>query len=234
MFKKDISKLKLPTHIGIIMDGNGRWATRQGLPRNMGHKEGIQAVDRTIDALLKFKVKIVTFFAFSTENWKRSETEIQGIFDLLRDYIKKQTNHFKEKGVRIRSMGDLSKFPADLVAELEKIKKETEQNDALIVNLALNYGGKTDIVQAVQTLLQNKENVTEESIEKYLYSHPLPNPDLIIRTSGEMRVSNFMLYQMAYSEFYFPKVMWPDYNEKHLREALIEYSGRHRRFGGIQ
>lgn len=234
MFKKDISKLKLPTHIGIIMDGNGRWATRQGLPRNMGHKAGIQAVDRTIDALLKFKVKIVTFFAFSTENWKRSDTEIQGIFDLLRDYIKDQKNHFKEKGIRIRSMGDLTKFPADLVAELEKVQQETAQNDALIVNLALNYGGKTDIVQAVQTLLQNKETVTEESIEKYLYSYPLPNPDLIIRTSGEMRVSNFMLYQMAYSELYFPKVMWPDYNEKHLREALIEYSGRHRRFGGIQ
>lgn len=225
---------KLPKHIGIIMDGNGRWATAQGLPRNMGHKEGVEAVSRTIDALLKYNVKVVTFFAFSTENWKRSENEINGIFNLLRDYINSGREDFLEKGVRIVSIGDLSKFPQDLRDSLSRIKEKTKNNDKLIVNFALNYGGRADIVSAVNKFLKNgNKTITEEELLANLQTASLPEPDFIIRTSGEMRLSNFMLYQAAYSELYFPKVLWPDFNERHLRNALKEYQKRHRRFGGI-
>lgn len=230
-----MTKLKIPTHIGIIMDGNGRWATRLGLPRNMGHKEGIEALRRTIDAALKFGIKVLTVFAFSTENWKRSKSEIDGIFNLVRDYVKNSQDEFHRKGVRVCSMGDLTAFPSDLQHELERIKSKTANNSKLTLNLALNYGGRADIVRAVNSLInQGKKEVTESDISKNLYSSDLPEPDLILRTSGEMRVSNFMLYQMAYSELYFPKVMWPDFNEKHLLRAIKEYSKRHRRYGGLK
>ena len=235
MFKKYILSENLPKHIGIIMDGNGRWATKRGLPRNFGHKAGIDAVVKTIDALIKFKIKAVTFFAFSTENWKRSEQEINGIFNLLRDYLAKNQNDFFEKGVKITSIGDLTKFPQDLVDQLEDIKKKTKNNDKLIVNFALNYGGKDDIVHAVNKLLkEGKNQISDNDISDNLYTNFLPDPDFVIRTSGEQRVSNFMIYQMAYSELYFPKVLWPDFNEKHLYEALKNFQKRDRRFGGIK
>lgn len=226
---------KLPKHIGIIMDGNGRWATRQGLPRNMGHKEGIVAVDKTIDALIKFKVPIVTFFAFSTENWKRSEEEINGIFDLVREYLYSQKQNFLRKGVKLTTIGDTSKFPLDLQNELTSIKEQTKNNNKLNVNLALNYGGRADLVNAFNTLIKNGETtVTEELISSALQTNFLPDPDFIIRTSGEKRLSNFMMYQAAYSELYFPPVLWPDFNERHLRKALKVFNKRERRFGGIK
>lgn len=225
----------LPTHIGIIMDGNGRWATNQGLPRNMGHKEGINAVDRTIDALIKLKVKFVTFFAFSTENWKRSKDEIDGIFNLTREYLKTKKEKFINRGIKLTTIGELSKFPNDLQNELASMKENTKNNDKIIVNLALNYGGRNEIVRAVNNIITSgKQTVSEEEFATYLDTASIPDPDFIIRTSGEERVSNFMLYQMAYSEFYFPSVLWPDFNERHLRKALKVYSKRKRRFGGIK
>ena len=233
MFKNKIRNI--PKHIGIIMDGNGRWATLQGLSRNMGHKEGINAVDRTINALIKFGVKVVSFFAFSTENWKRSEEEVNGIFNLTRDFLHSKRNNFKERGVRITTIGELSPFPEDLKKELDKTKEDTKNNDKLIVNLALNYGGRADIVRAVNNLIdKGATKVTEQDILENLYTGELPEPDFVIRTSGEERISNFMLYQMAYSELYFPKVLWPNFNERHLRKALKVYSKRNRRYGGIK
>ncbi len=235
MFKKEFKSDNLPKHIGIIMDGNGRWATKRGLPRNFGHKEGINAVERTIDALIKFKVKIVTFFAFSTENWKRSRQEIDGIVELVRSFLKEKKEEFLLKGVKVMSIGDISAFPRDLVEELEEIEEKTKNNDSLIVNLAINYGGRDDILRAVNNLIaQGAKNITKEDISANLYTKDLPDPDFIIRTSGEERISNFMIYQMAYSELYFPKTLWPDFDEKEVRKALEVYSKRERRYGGIK
>ena len=226
---------KLPKHIGIIMDGNGRWATKRGLPRNLGHKEGIRAVERTIEALIKFKIKIVTFFAFSTENWKRSKEEIDGIFQLVRDYLKSNRDYFKNKGVKVRSMGDLNKFPSDLREEFTNAKESTKNNDKLILNLALNYGGRADIVYSVNKLIKSgKKEINEKDILDNLYSEGLAEPDLIIRSSGEQRISNFMIYQGAYSELYFTKTYWPDFDEKCLKKALVDFQKRDRRYGGIK
>lgn len=225
---------KIPTHIAIIMDGNGRWATRRGLPRNLGHREGVKAIERTIIACKKFGVKFCTFFAFSTENWKRSKEEIDGIFSLLRDYLKKEDNVFIREKVRVQSIGVLQPFPEDLKDSLEKIKYQTKDFKDLTVTFALNYGGRDDIVRAVNTLIENGNKVIDEkTLLNSLDTKDMPDPDLVIRTSGEQRISNFLLFQMAYSEFYFPKTYWPDFNEKKLYKALKNYEKRDRRFGGL-
>ena len=224
---------KIPTHIAIIMDGNGRWATRQGLPRNLGHKEGVNAIERTIIACKKMGIKFCTFFAFSTENWKRSKDEIDGIFSLLRDYLKKD-NVFVREQVKVQSIGVLDPFPEDLKDSLKKIKEQTKNYDNLTVTFALNYGGRDDIIRAVNTLIENGNKVIDEkTLIRSLDTKDMPDPDLVIRTSGEQRISNFLLFQMAYSEFYFPKTYWPDFNEKHLFKALKNYEKRDRRFGGL-
>lgn len=232
MFKK-LDNSKLPSHVAIIIDGNGRWATKRGLPRTIGHKEGMKTVEKTLDLFIKYNIKFASLFAFSTENWKRDKEEVNGIFDIVRDYLNSSQEEFIKKGIQLRTMGDLTKFPKDLVKSIEEIKEKTKNNDKLILNLALNYGGRADIVHAVNTLISSgKTKATEDDISKTLYSSPLPDPDLVIRTSGEVRISNFMIYQMAYSELYFPKVLWPDFNEKELRKALYSYQNRERRFGG--
>ncbi len=227
--------LKVPQHIAFIMDGNGRWATRRGLPRNAGHKAGVKAIEKTIDACVKYGVKYATFFAFSTENWKRSKDEIDGIFKLLRDYIAKEDNLFVKKQIRLNSIGVLDPFPEDLKQSLEKTKKETQNYDKLTVTFALNYGGRDDIVRAVNALIkEGKKEITDKELLDMLDTKSLPEPDFVLRTSGENRISNFMLFQMAYSELYFPKVLWPDFDEKHLQKALKVYAKRDRRYGGIK
>ena len=231
--QKELVEDKLPKHIAIIMDGNGRWATRRGLPRNLGHKAGIKAIEKTIDAMIKFQIPILSLFAFSTENWKRDKKEIDGIFSLVRDYISQNKEAFLKKGVRVLSMGDLSPFPEDLVTSLNDEQEKTKDNKRLILNLALNYGGRRDIVRAVNQVIQDKKSkIDEKEFEKYLYSYPLPDPDLVIRTSGEMRLSNFMMYQLAYCELYFTPVLWPDFGEKDLKKAIKDFQKRERRFGG--
>ena len=225
----------LPTHIAIIMDGNGRWAQKRGLPRNLGHKEGIKAVERTLDACIKFHIKFVTFYAFSTENWKRDKEEIDGIFSLLRDYLKNNPDYFNKKDIKIKHIGELSPFPEDLKKELTKAENQTENNETLTMTLALNYGGQDEITRTVNKLLkENKMEITYKDISQNLDTNFLPDPDLVIRTSGENRLSNFMMLQMAYSELYFPKVLWPDFNEKELKKALKIFSKRERRFGGLK
>lgn len=227
--------VKLPNHIAFIMDGNGRWATRRGLPRNIGHREGVKAVERTIKACIKYGVKYCTFFAFSTENWKRSKEEIDGIFNLLRKYIAKEDNLFVKNQIKLNSIGVLSPFPTDLQKALEKTKNDTKGFDKLTVTFALNYGGRDDIVRAVNSLIkEGKVEITENDLLNALDTKEIPEPDFVIRTSGENRISNFMLYQMAYSELYFPEVLWPDFDEKHFLEAIKVYEKRDRRYGGIK
>lgn len=225
---------KVPSHVAIIMDGNGRWATKRGLPRNFGHREGVKAIERTIYACLKYGIKYCTFFAFSTENWKRSKEEIDGIFNLLREYIDKDDNIFTKNNVKVTSIGVLDPFPEDLKKSLINIKEKTINFDRLNVCFALNYGGRDDITRAINKIIeQDVKRITEKDILNMLDTRSMPEPDLIIRTSGEMRISNFLLYQMAYSELYFPKVLWPDFNEKHFIKALKNYQKRNRRYGGI-
>lgn len=224
----------LPIHIGIIMDGNGRWATKRGLPRNLGHKQGIKAIEKTVVACKKFNIKYCTFFAFSTENWKRSKEEIDGIFDLLRQYLKKDNNVFIKNKIKVMSIGVLDKFPKDLQNALSDIKEKTKDYNDTCVIFALNYGGRDDIVRAVNKLIQEgHKKIEEKLLLENLDTKDIPEPDLVIRTSGEMRISNFLLYQMAYSELYFPKVYWPDFNEKYLKKCLDIYQKRNRRFGGL-
>lgn len=225
--------LTIPSHIAIIMDGNGRWATKKCLPRNLGHKEGMNAVKKTIQACLDLGVKYCTFFAFSTENWKRSKEEVEGIFALLRDCLKNDKFDFENNGIKVNSIGDISPFPDDLKEALSNIKEKTSQNDKLVLTLALNYGGRDDLVRAFMKL-KDKENITEKDIKENLDTFNLPDPDLIIRTSGEQRISNFLLFQMAYSEFYFTKTYWPDFDKKALIKAIENFNKRDRRFGGIK
>ncbi|MBO5394372.1 MAG: di-trans,poly-cis-decaprenylcistransferase [Clostridia bacterium] len=230
-----ILESRMPQHIAIIMDGNGRWAIRRGLSRNLGHKAGVDAIKRAIDSCIKFGIKYCTFFAFSTENWKRSKEEIDGIFSLVRDYLRSNANYFVEKQIKVESIGVLEPFPQDLIQSLEELKQKTKQFNRLTVVFALNYGGRDDLVRACNKLIsQGKEHVTAEDIAASLDTKSFPDPDFVIRTSGEQRLSNFMLYQMAYSELYFPKIYWPAFNEKHFKKAIKKFQKRERRYGGIK
>ena len=221
-------------HFAIILDGNGRWAKLRGLPRNAGHRSGVEAIKKTIFNAQKLGIKILSFFAFSTENWKRDKKEIDGIFSILRDYLDENILSYKEKGIKLRVMGDLSKLPADIVEKFQEAMRETKDCHDLIVNIGVNYGGRAELVRAFNNLIkQGKKEITEADISDNLYTHDLPNPDLIIRTSGEQRLSNFMLYQAAYSELYFPKTLWPDFDMRALKKALKVYLKRERRFGNV-
>ena len=227
------SKKSFPTHVAIIMDGNGRWATRRHFSRLVGHKHGVFAVQRTIDAALELGIKILTFFAFSTENWKRDKAEVDGIFDIVRLYITDYLPKLQEKNIKLTVMGDISKLPDDLFKEINFAVQKTENNTGLVLNVAVNYGAKDELARAFNLLIgQGKKFVTSEDIAQNLYSVGLPDPDLIIRTSGEQRLSNFMLYQSAYAELYFCKVFWPSFGRRHLKKALKNYSRRERRYGG--
>lgn len=228
------NKLICPKHIAFIMDGNGRWATRRGLPRNLGHKEGVASVERTIKACLELNVEVCTFFAFSTENWRRSREEIDGIFALLRDYISKEENIFVENQIKLDYIGVLDPFPDDLKNALFDTMEKTKNFDKMTVIFALNYGGRDDLVRAVNNQVEKGEKVDEKTLLLSLDTHTYPEPDIVIRTSGEQRLSNFLLYQMAYAELYFPKVLWPDFNKKHLIKIIKNFNKRDRRFGGVK
>ncbi len=232
--KKKKNLIKLPTHIAFIMDGNRRWAVARGLNKMIGHKQGAIAMKNIIETLMKIKeIKYASFFAFSTENWNRDRREIDYLFDLIYNFVEDNEEKYKKENVKVVVMGDLSRFPQKLQDICVRAMKETENNTGLVVNLAMNYGGRDDIVHAVNKLIESGEKkVTIENLQKNLYSFPAPDIDLLIRTSGEMRISNFMLFQMAYSELYFTKTFWPDFDEKCLQKALVEFSKRNRRFGG--
>lgn len=225
---------KLPTHIAFIMDGNRRWAVRRGLNKMLGHKKGAEVLVNVIKELSKINdIKYASFFAFSTENWNREKKEIDAIFQLVEEMFERHEQEFHNLNIKFVVMGDISRFPVVMQEKLIKVQENSKNNSGLTVLLALNYGGRDDIVQAVNKLLKkNYKSVTEEDIAKNLLSYPAPDIDFLIRTSREQRISNFMLFQLAYSEMYFPKYCWPALTKKRLEKALKIYSKRNRRFGG--
>lgn len=223
-------------HIAIIMDGNGRWAKKRHLPRLLGHRAGVKAVERTVRAAADFGIPYLSLYAFSTENWKRPQTEVKGLMSLFRYYINKKVQELVKEDVRLRFAGRIKELPKDIQEIIHEAENETEKGQRLQLIVCLNYGGRQEIVDAVQKLLKDgyKGKVTEETIRSYLYLPDLPDPDLIIRTSGEYRLSNFWLWEGSYSEFYFSSLLWPDFNKEALQEAILSYEKRDRRYGGIQ
>ncbi|MBL7575113.1 undecaprenyl diphosphate synthase [Peptoniphilus asaccharolyticus DSM 20463] len=236
----DIDMTNIPKHIGIIMDGNGRWAKRRGLPRTLGHREGTKRVIEIVEACYKLGVKSLSLYAFSTENWKRPEEEVSKLMDLLIYYIENQLEKIKKNNIKINVLGDISCLPSKVRLSVECALNETMHNDKMILNIGLNYGGRDEIIRATKLVAKdvldgktNVEEITSKVFENYLYTSGQDELDLLIRPSGELRVSNFMLYQLAYSEFWFSDVLWPDFTEDVLLDAIKDFQKRSRRYGGI-
>ena len=241
MAKKLNPEWKIPEHVAIIMDGNGRWAKKRGLPRNMGHRQGGKTVELICEEAYKLGIKYVTVYAFSTENWSRPQDEISALMNLLRTYMKDCVKQAEKNKMRVKVIGDISRLDTDLQESIRVLEKESEKNTGLRFQIALNYGGRDELLRAVKTLCRNvKENkVTEEEINgdlfsSYLDTAGIPDPDLMIRTSGEQRISNFLLWQLAYTEFYFTPVPWPDFTKEELIKAVEAYNHRDRRYGGLK
>ena len=231
-----VAPTKVPRHVGIIMDGNGRWASEKGLPRTAGHRAGADNLRRIVRACVEFGVEILTVFAFSTENWERPESEVRGLMWLVNHVIDTETEELHRNGVCICHIGDLSRLSDDLRLKIERATELTRDNKRLIVNVAFNYGGRAEIVSAVRRMMRDgvsPEQVDEALMSDYLDTAGLPDPDLIIRTSGEMRLSNFLVWQSAYAEYYSTPTYWPDFDEDELHRALIEFGNRRRRFGRV-
>ncbi len=232
--KKKIDFSKLPKHVAFIMDGNGRWAKIKGKVRTYGHKQGVESVEKVIKHAKKLGLEIISFYAFSTENWNRPQEEVDYIFGLLRDYLKEHKNSFEQNNIKVKIIGDITRLPKDLQKSILDVEKRTHDCDGLLVNVCLNYGSRVEIIRAINNIIKDGvKEVTDEIFANYLQTEGIPDPDLVVRTSGECRLSNFMLYQCAYSELYFPKVYWPDFDEKELEKAIIVYQSRNRRFGKI-
>ncbi|MGE5416630.1 MAG: isoprenyl transferase [Acidobacteriota bacterium] len=236
-----IDHTRLPRHIAIIMDGNGRWAKKRLLPRQAGHRAGIEALRKTIEASGEMGISILTVYAFSTENWKRPQDEVSYLMNLLLEYLSNELQNLHEKNVQIRVIGDKSRLEMRIQAELGRSIELTRNNNGLILNIALNYGGRSEIIQAARAIaLQVKDDqldindITEDCFDGFLYTKEMPDPDLLIRTAGEMRISNFLLWQIAYSEIWVTDVLWPDFDGKVLAQAVAEYQKRERRFGGVE
>ncbi len=227
-------------HIAIIMDGNGRWAQKKGLARNMGHKKGAQTVIDIAKAVKELGVQYLTLYAFSTENWKRDEEEVSGLMNLLREYLDKNFEELKKNDVRIIFIGQREMLDADIVLKMEKLEQETLNNKSLVLQVALSYGSRLEIVTAVKKiadLVAKKDimldDINEEIFSKFLYTSGIPDPDLVIRTSGEQRISNYLLWQIAYSEFYFTNTLWPDFSKEELSNIIENFKTRERRYGKI-
>jgi len=226
---------KLPRHIAIIMDGNGRWAKKRSLPRTAGHSMGAKTFKDIARYCNKIGIEYLTVYAFSTENWKRPADEVAGIMKLLRDYLKDAEN-FKDENIRVRFIGNLEPLDEDIKALIEKNEKGSENATGLNLNIAINYGGKDEITRAVRKIVNERipaEEITEEVISNYLYTAGMPDPDFIIRPSGEYRLSNYLIWQSAYAEYWFSDILWPDFKPKHLEKAIDDYNHRNRRFGGV-
>lgn len=225
-----------PNHVAIIMDGNGRWARRRGLPRLMGHRAGTENIRRIVHACVENNVKYLTVYAFSTENWSRPSDEVQGLMTILGEVIRKETPELSREGVQIRHMGHMENVPPALQEAIAYSLETTKHNSRLILSVCFNYGGRDDVVRAVRKIVAEgatPESITEETISQHLDTCGIPDPDLIIRTAGEMRLSNFLLWQAAYAEYYSTETTWPDFDKDEFKKALDEYGRRHRKFGGI-
>lgn len=229
---KKIPSHKLPSHIAIIMDGNRRWAKKRGYPLFYGHKKGVETVKKIVKACRKIGINYLTLYTFSTENWKRTKREVFLLMKLLKEAIKSYSEDLLKNDISLKISGRIYEFPEDLRKELENSLSKLSGCKSMVLNIALNYGGRQEIVDAInRCILDGIKKVNEEEIAKRLYTYPLPDPDLIIRTSGEMRISNFLLWQSAYSEFFISEKYWPDFEERDLYRAIIEYSKRERRMG---
>jgi undecaprenyl diphosphate synthase len=229
---------RLPGHIAIIMDGNGRWAKKRRLPRIAGHRAGIRAVRQSVEACARLGVPFLTLYAFSVENWKRPHTEITLLMSLLREYLKKEISELNRQNIRLSVIGRIHELPKPVQRDLESALESTRRNTGLRLTLALNYGARAELVDAVRELLskaiQNGDVIIDEAaLSSHLYTRDLPDPDLLIRTSGELRLSNFLLWQAAYSEFWVTETLWPDFTQADLFQAIIDYQKRERRYGGI-
>ncbi len=228
-----IDPARLPAHIAIIMDGNGRWANRRSLPRVAGHKAGIQPVRTTVETCARLGLRALTLYAFSVENWKRPRTEVETLWRLLRIYLRAELDQMHRHDIRFTAIGRLAELPAFVRAELDSVIRSTESNRGLQLNLAINYGGRAELVDALKALAEEGGVIDEAAISAKLYTAGMPDPDLLIRTSGEMRVSNFLLWQIAYAELYVTETLWPDFTRTELLRAILDYQKRDRRFGGI-
>lgn len=237
---EQIKKLPIPEHVAIIMDGNGRWAKKRALPRIAGHHEGMKVVRKITKLANELGVKTLTLYAFSTENWKRPKNEVDYLMKLPEEFLATFLPELIEENVQVDMMGYKDRLPLHTLKAIERAMEDTKINDGLVLNFALNYGSRAEILDAVKQVLNDCQsgimeinNLDEEAFSSYLMTSKMADPDLLIRTSGEMRLSNFMLWQLAYSEFWFTEVLWPDFNEEHLLEAIEGYQSRQRRFGGL-
>lgn len=235
-----MESLRVPEHVAIILDGNGRWAKKRFLPRNMGHVQGSKTVEKIIEDAFDMGIKYLTVYAFSTENWRRPKDEVDALMKLLRDYLKTCIKRANKNNMRVRVIGDVAGLPDDLREKIAQLEEASKDNTGINFNIALNYGSRDEMIRAMRKMADDllsgvvkKEEITEEMFAGYLDTKGIPEPDLMIRTSGEQRLSNFMLWQLAYTEFYFTDVLWPDFNKKELKKAVEYYNGRERRFGGI-
>lgn len=235
LFDKDA---KLPKHVAIIMDGNGRWAKKRGLPRIAGHKKGAEALRRTIRAAAEFGIQYATFYTFSTENWNRPQEEVEALFSMLSAYIDKEVLEMKKEGVKVQFRGRLQDLPHDLQKKMNWAEAETKNNARITVTSMINYGSRAELVDAFRKIvssgIKDANEITEGLVQKNLYTHDMPDPDLLIRTASEMRISNYLLWQIAYSEFYVTPALWPDFGQEDLAEAIKAYLGRIRKFGGLK
>ena len=235
-----MSEAVVPKHVAIIMDGNGRWAKKRLLPRNAGHAQGSRVVEQICEDAYHMGIQYLTVYAFSTENWKRPREEVEAIMKLLRKYLSDCIKRSTKNNMKVRVLGDKSKLDEDIKAKIEELEKISADNTGLCFQVALNYGARDEMVRAMKKMagkLENKElsidEITEEAFSGFLDTRGIPDPDLVIRTSGEMRLSNFLMWQCAYSEFYFTDVLWPDFNREELQKAVEYYAGRDRRYGGV-
>ncbi len=235
-----MEQLNVPQHVAIILDGNGRWAKKKHLPRNMGHVQGSKTVERIIEDAYDLGIKYLTVYAFSTENWKRPQDEVDALMKLLRDYLKNCIKRANKNNMKVRVIGDVTGLSQDLQEKIIELEEASKNNTGINFTIALNYGSRDEMVRAMKQMTADvqagrltQEEITEDIFRHYLDTRELPDPDLMIRTSGEERLSNFMLWQLAYTEFYFTDVLWPDFNKKELKKAIKYYNERDRRFGGI-
>lgn len=234
-------KKKIPQHIAIILDGNGRWAKKRHMPRNMGHAQGSKAVERVCEDAYKMGVKYLTVYAFSTENWSRPQEEVDALMNLLRSYMKDCIKISKKNNMRVRIIGDKTRLATDIQESIQALEEASKDNTGLHFQVAINYGGRDEIVRAVKKVTEKVnageltvDEITDEVIAAHLDTAGIPDPDLLIRTSAEQRISNFLLWQLSYSEFYFPEVLWPDFSKEDLEKAIDFYNSRERKFGGLK
>ena len=237
----NLSELKMPNHVAIILDGNGRWAKSKGMPRNYGHAQGSKNVEKICEVAYKMGVKYLTVYAFSTENWNRPQSEVDALMTLLRNYMKTCLKTAEKNRMKVRVIGDKTRLDDDIRTRIEELEEASKNNDGLNFQIAINYGSRDEMVRAMRKMMKDCEagkitsdEVTEEVFESYLDTHGIPDPDLLIRTSGELRLSNYLLWQLAYTEFYFTDVPWPDFTKEELEKAIMQYNNRDRRYGKIK